>query len=181
MLGSSRWPRGQDSELSLLRPQVQSLVRKLRSHKKHCQKEKEKYWTVLETWVWSLWGTSPGEGNGTPPQCSCLRNPMDREAWWAIVHGVPKTWTWLIDWVHTYVNYISIELKGDSFSHIGDYRILSRVPWAIASLLIIYSIHSTVQTSIPISWFIPRKFEIMNICICIAEPFCHVPETSTIL
>ena len=25
-------------------------------------------------------GRSPGEGNGTPLQCSCLRNPMDREA-----------------------------------------------------------------------------------------------------
>ena len=24
---------------------------------------------------------SPGEGNGNPPQYSCLKNPMDREAW----------------------------------------------------------------------------------------------------
>ena len=32
-------------------------------------------------------GTS-GEGNGTPLQYSCLENPMDREAWWAAVHGV---------------------------------------------------------------------------------------------
>ena len=35
-------------------------------------------------------GRSPGEGNGYPLQYSCLRNPMDREAWWAIVHGVTK-------------------------------------------------------------------------------------------
>ena len=33
---------------------------------------------------------SPGEGNGNPLQCSCLRNPMDREAWRATVHGVTK-------------------------------------------------------------------------------------------
>ena len=33
-------------------------------------------------------GTSPGEENGTPPQYLCLENPMDRRAWWAIVHGV---------------------------------------------------------------------------------------------
>ena len=35
-------------------------------------------------------GRSPGEGNGNPLQYSCLGNPMDREAWWATVHGVAK-------------------------------------------------------------------------------------------
>ena len=34
-----------------------------------------------------------GEGNGTPLQCSCLGNPMDRGAWWAAVHGVVKSRT----------------------------------------------------------------------------------------
>ena len=38
-------------------------------------------------------GRSPGGGHGNPLQCSCLENPMDREAWWAIVHGVAKSWT----------------------------------------------------------------------------------------
>ena len=33
---------------------------------------------------------SPGEGNGCPLQYSCLGNPMDRGAWWAVVHGVTK-------------------------------------------------------------------------------------------
>ena len=33
-------------------------------------------------------GISPGEGNANPLQYSCLENPMDRRAWWAIVHGV---------------------------------------------------------------------------------------------
>ena len=28
-----------------------------------------------------------GEGSGTPLHYSCLENPMDRGAWWAIVHG----------------------------------------------------------------------------------------------
>ena len=32
-------------------------------------------------------GTSPGEGNGNQLQDSCLRNLMDRGAWWATVHG----------------------------------------------------------------------------------------------
>ena len=39
----------------------------------------------------------PGEGNGNPLQYSCLENPMDREAWWAMVHGVTKNWTSLND------------------------------------------------------------------------------------
>ena len=32
----------------------------------------------------------PGEGNGNPLQYSCMGNPMDRGAWWAVVHGVAK-------------------------------------------------------------------------------------------
>ena len=40
-------------------------------------------------------GRSPGGGRGSPLQCSCLENPMDRGAWWATVHWVIKNWTWL--------------------------------------------------------------------------------------
>ena len=38
-------------------------------------------------------GRSPGEGNGSPLQYPSLENPTDREAWWAIVHRVAKSWT----------------------------------------------------------------------------------------
>ena len=31
-----------------------------------------------------------GERNGNPLQYSCLETPMDRGAWWAIVHGVAR-------------------------------------------------------------------------------------------
>ena len=34
-----------------------------------------------------------GEGNGNPLQYSCLENPMNREAWWATVHGVAQCQT----------------------------------------------------------------------------------------
>ena len=42
-------------------------------------------------------GRSPREGHGNPLQYPCLENPMDRGAWWATVHGVAKSWTWLSD------------------------------------------------------------------------------------
>ena len=35
-------------------------------------------------------GRSPGEGYGNPPQYSCLENPRDKGAWWALVQGVAK-------------------------------------------------------------------------------------------
>ena len=35
-------------------------------------------------------GRSPGGGNGTPLQYSCLENLMDGEVWQAAVHGVTK-------------------------------------------------------------------------------------------
>ena len=36
-----------------------------------------------------------GEGNGTPLHYSCLENPMDGGAWWAVLHGVARSQTWL--------------------------------------------------------------------------------------
>ena len=50
-----------------------------------------------EMWFLSLCGLgrSPGEESGNPLQYSCLENPMDREAWWAIVHGITKSQTQL--------------------------------------------------------------------------------------
>ena len=43
-------------------------------------------------------GRSPGGGHGNPLQYSCLGNPVDRGAWWATVHGVTKSQTWLSEW-----------------------------------------------------------------------------------
>ena len=37
---------------------------------------------------WS--GRSPREGNGNPPQYSCLENSMDRGAWQTTVHGFTR-------------------------------------------------------------------------------------------
>ena len=42
------------------------------------------------------WGRSPVGRNGKPFQYYCMKNPVDRRAWWAAVQGVPKEWdiTW---------------------------------------------------------------------------------------
>ena len=40
-------------------------------------------------------GRSPGGGHGNPLQYSCLENPMDRDAWQTIVHGITKSLTLL--------------------------------------------------------------------------------------
>ena len=46
-----------------------------------------------EMWVRSLCGRPPGEGHGNPLRYSCLKNPTDRGAWRATVHGAAKSWT----------------------------------------------------------------------------------------
>ena len=42
-------------------------------------------------------GRSPEEGNGNPLQYSCVKNSIDRRAWWATVHGVTKSQRQLSD------------------------------------------------------------------------------------
>ena len=43
-----------------------------------------------------------GGGHGNPLKYSCLENPMERGAWWAIIHVVAKSQTWL-KWVSTHM------------------------------------------------------------------------------
>ena len=43
-------------------------------------------------------GRFPGEGNDNPLQYSCLGNSTDKGVWWAIVHGVAKSWIRLSDY-----------------------------------------------------------------------------------
>ena len=38
-------------------------------------------------------GRSPGGGNGSPLQYSCLENAMDRGSWWAAIHAAAKSHT----------------------------------------------------------------------------------------
>ena len=62
-------------------------------------------------------GRSPGEENGNLLQYSCLKNPMDRRAWQAMVHRVTKRHDWS-DFTCThhksinnvYVDYIQLDI-----------------------------------------------------------------------
>ena len=47
-------------------------------------------------------GRFPGGGNGNPLQYSFPKNPMDIGPWWAAVHGVAISQTWLGDWAWTH-------------------------------------------------------------------------------
>ena len=51
-------------------------------------------------------GRCPEEVNGNPFQCSCLENPMDREAWWAIAHGVAMSQTLV---THSNINTLTFQ------------------------------------------------------------------------
>ena len=53
-------------------------------------------------------GRSPGGGNGTPLQYSCLGNPMGRGTWQMTVHGVTKSQTWLSNSTATTVHFQSM-------------------------------------------------------------------------
>ena len=63
-----------------------------------------------------------GEGNGNPLQYACLENPMDGGAWWAAVHGVAKSQTWLSDFTFTF-HFHPLEKKMANHSSVLAWRI----------------------------------------------------------
>ena len=62
------------------------------------------------------------EGNGTPLQYSCLENPMDGGAWWAAVHGVSKSRTWLSNFTFTF-HFHALEKEMATHSSVLAWRI----------------------------------------------------------
>ena len=62
------------------------------------------------------------EGNGTPLQYSRLENPMDGGAWWAAVHGVAKSGTWLSDFSFTF-HFYALEKEMATYSSVLAWRI----------------------------------------------------------
>ena len=58
-----------------------------------------------------------GEGNGNPLQYSCLDNLRDRGAWWAAIHGVAQSRTWLSDLAAAAAADISIRFSTSNTSN----------------------------------------------------------------
>ena len=56
-------------------------------------------------------GRSSGEGNDNPLQYSCLENPMDRGAWWAIDHRVAKSRTQLSNFTSKSLQMVTAAMK----------------------------------------------------------------------
>ena len=92
------------------------------------------------------WGRSPGGGHGNPLQYSCLEKPMDRGAWWAAVHRVAQSQTWL-KWLKSsssiniiiafsvwkvlhFDPLVSYNNNFSSFSSIPNYLLLEKVVYA---------------------------------------------------
>ena len=62
---------------------------------------------MRETWIWSLGQEDlPGERNDYTLQYSWLENSMNREAWWATVHGVAKSRARLRDRQYSLKQYL---------------------------------------------------------------------------
>jgi len=63
-----------------------------------------------------------GEGNGTPPQYSCLETATDGGAWWTAVHGVAKSQTRLSDFPFTF-HFHALEKEMATHSNVLSWRI----------------------------------------------------------
>ena len=73
-------------------------------------------------YIWTLTQIKPREGDDTPLQYSCLENPMDGRAWWAAVHGVSKSPTWLSDFTFTF-HFHALEKEMAMLSSVLAWRI----------------------------------------------------------
>ena len=56
-------------------------------------------------------------GNGNLLQYSCLENSINREAWWATVHGAAKSQIWLSSWAQMHTPHIWYTRKLSSFHY----------------------------------------------------------------
>ena len=93
-------------------------------------------------------GRSPGEGNGNPPQCSCLEKSMHRGAWLATVHRVQRV---RYDWAANTFTFTDILNKCyfEGKDLLWDYMILAysvcvvRISQLSLTQWLAHSLHST--------------------------------------
>ena len=68
------------------------------------------------------WRRSPGGGNSNTLPYSCLDSPMDGRTWWAVVHGVTKSWTRLSNFTFTF-HFHALEKEMATHSSVLAWRI----------------------------------------------------------
>ena len=76
----------------------------------------------LHRFVFILVCPKIGEGNGTPHQYSCLKDPMDGGAWWAVVRGVAKSQTRVSTFTFTF-HFYALEEEMATHSSVLTWRI----------------------------------------------------------
>ena len=76
---------------------------------------------LLEKYYKPMW-VQYREGNGTPLEYSCLKNPMDAGARWAAVHGVAKSRTRLRNFTFTF-HFHALEEETATHSSVLAWRI----------------------------------------------------------
>ena len=93
----------------------------------HWRKKKLRLWwksSCIFNMLINLYASSYSfrEGDGTPLQYPCLENPRDGEAWWAAVHGIAKSQTWLSDFTFTF-HFHALEKEMATHSSVLAWRI----------------------------------------------------------
>ena len=116
--------------------------------------------------VQSLGSRSPGEGNGNILQCSCLENPMDREAWQATVHGAAKELD-TTEQLNNNLMYLWIWCTGkgilsflcrDLSNHLVHTRVVSIVPSLPYAVLSVHLIPLTPKSQQQCLWMWMLKY-----------------------
>ena len=82
-----------------------------------CSHEIKRHWLLGRKTM-----TKPREGHGTPLQYSCLESPMGGGAWWAAVHGVPRSRTRLSDFTFTF-HFHALEKEMATHSSVLAWRV----------------------------------------------------------
>ena len=103
-------------------------------------------------------GKSPGVGNDNPLQYSCLENSMEREAWWATVHKVTKSWTWLS--THALLAYYQFSSVTQSCLALCDPMNCSTPGLPVHHQLIIMVVNNAMQPSHPLLSPSPPPFNL---------------------
>ena len=92
------------------------LPRWLSGKESACQCRRCKRWSNWDPRQGLNWRSGRSGGQSSPLQCSWLENSMDIGAWWATVHRVIKSQTWL-KWFSTH-KHLSIHAQGSVCMHI---------------------------------------------------------------